>query len=228
MPQKDTIHNGIKSFISTTQAPANMNRAGQSEAVSNLSTATSKVYRFHVLPENLAASTQISFAEKLLASYIYTICKHRKMFRGSDDLLAKKLCITKKDVENGLLNLSRIGLIESRDNEKNKREITWGTAKVSAKFYKLYFPIAESNLLDAEEKILLTYILSFHDNGKPFYAKNGVVKDLLNISKEGFSRCKKHFEELAWIKVLFPKTPKRQLVVLQHPCEFLAQSASTK
>lgn len=176
-------------------------------------------FRFHILPEALASSKKISHAEKLLGAYLYTLCKHRKKFRGRDELMAKKVNLTLEQVQKGLVNLTNLGLIQCSTDVNGKREITLGAMTFSPIFYKLYFTIAETQLLDAEEKILLTYILSFHDNAKPFYAKNGIVLDLLNITKEGFTRCKKHFEKLGWIQVLYPKTPRRQLVIISHPCE---------
>jgi hypothetical protein len=187
-----------------------------------------KSFKFYMLPEELAASKELAHPEKLIAAYLYTICIHRKKFTALDTLVARKTNTRRTYIPIVLKRLEQFGLIIIENPNGPKRVIKLKKTDFSGRFYKLYCIVAESTVIIPKEKILISYILSFHDNGKPFYAKNGIVKELLNITKEEFNTCRKHFEQMGWVQVIYPKSPKRQLVVLQHPCEFLAQSASTK
>ncbi len=95
-------------------------------------------------------------------------------------------------------------------------------------FYRLYYGVAATKKLTALEKILISYILSFTDNGKRFWAKNAVVENILDISKEGFNTSRIKFEALGWITVKFPKTPGRELVIINHPTKNLASDLDTE
>ena len=180
-----------------------------------------KAFSFYMLPVEIAASKELTQAEKLVGAYLFTICTHRKKFKALDTLIARKANLRREYIPIVLKRLKKVGLIQFEESISGKRLIVLKKNEFSGRFLKLHALVAESRLIIPEEKILISYILSFHDNGKPFYAKNGVVNDLLNITKEGFTQCRKHFEELGWVKVKFPKTPKRELVVLEHPLDYL-------
>lgn len=166
----------------------------------------------------IASSKELTHSEKLIAAYLFTLFLNDKTFFGSNALLSEKLDVKKSAISACLQKLVRLGWITITNPKSNKREINMlNNPCVSKLFYRLYTVIAESKALTSLEKILISYILSFTDKGNRFYAKNAMVESTLDISKEGFNTSRIKFEEFQWIKVKYPKSPRRELIVINHP-----------
>jgi hypothetical protein len=179
-----------------------------------------KKLNFYKLPIEIAANKYLTHSEKLIAAYLFTLFGNGRDFFGTNAHLAQKLNVQKSSISVCLKKLRELGWINISNPKSNKRRVTIGNNPcASGKFYILYLIVAQSEDITSLEKILLSYILSFLDSGKPFYAKNAKVFEKLNISKEGFNTSRIKFEELKWFWVLSPKSPRRELVLLNHPLE---------
>lgn len=173
---------------------------------------------FYKLPSEIAGSKVLTHSEKLITAYLFTYFGNDKPFFGTNAYLSVKLDVQKSAITVCLKKLKDLGWITITNPKSNKRMITMlANPLTNREFYKLYSIIAESNALTSLEKILISFILSFTDNGKTFYVKNDMIKAKLDISKEGFNTARIKFEEFEWIKVLYRKSPKRVLKVINHP-----------
>jgi hypothetical protein len=174
--------------------------------------------KFYKLAVEIAASKELTHSEKLIAAYLFTLFGNGQTFYGSNAYLSAKIDVQKSVISPCLTKLEQMGWITIANRKGNKRSIRMNNnPSVSSGFYRLYTGIAASKNLTSLEKVLLSYILSFTDNGKRFYAKNAMVEHILDISKEGFNTSRIKFEQMNWIKVKYPKTPRRELVVINHP-----------
>ena len=179
---------------------------------------TNKDLLFYKLPVEIAASKKLTQAEKLVAAYLFTLLNKGRVFYGSNAFLKNKIDVSMDEISLCLSKFESIGLISINTDIKGKRQVNLlKNDCFSGKFYRLYFVIANNKELTSLEKVLLSYILSFIDNNQRFYATNGVVKDILNISKDEFNAARKTFEENNWVKIIFPQTPMRELVIVNHP-----------
>ncbi len=166
----------------------------------------------------IAASKELTHSEKLIAAYLFTLFLNGQIFFGTNAYLSEQLDVQKSAISVCLQKLVRMGWISITNPKSNKRKITMLYNPCTSKlFYRLYSIIAESKALTALEKILISYILSFTDKGNRFYAKNAMVESTLDISKEGFNTSRIKFEEFQWIKVKYPKSPRRELIIINHP-----------
>jgi hypothetical protein len=166
----------------------------------------------------IAASKELTHSEKLITAYLFTLFLNDKIFFGTNAYLSEKLDVQKSAISVCLQKLVRMGWITITNPKSNKRKVTMLHNPCTSKlFYRLYYIVAESKALTALEKILISYILSFTDNGNRFYAKNAMVENILDISKEGFNTSRIKFEQFGWIKVMYPKSPRRELIVINHP-----------
>ena len=179
-----------------------------------------KKLNFYKLAVEIAAYKTLTHSEKLIAAYLFTYFGNGRSFYATNAYMATKLNVQKSSISVCLKKLIQLGWITITNPKGNKRRITMRDNPCSSgSFYKLYLIVAESEDLTSLEKILLSYILSFTDSGKRFYAKNAMVEHILDISKEGFNTSRIKFEELQWITVLNPKSPRRELIVINHPTE---------
>lgn len=181
-----------------------------------------KNIKFYKLPIQIAASKELTHSEKIIAAYLFTLFGNGRAFYGTNAHLSTKLNVQKSVISPCLTKFERLGWITITNRNGNKRCISFQNNPCDgSRFYRLYSGIAATNQLTSLEKVLISYILSFIDSGKRFYAKNDMVKDLLDISKEGFNTSRIKFEELNWIQVKYPKSPRRELVVVNHPSDTL-------
>ncbi len=179
---------------------------------------TKKNLKFYKLAVEIAASKELTHSEKLIAAYLFTLFGNGLTFYGSNAYLSTKIDVQKSVISPCLSKLEQMGWITILNRKGNKRSIRMqNNPCTTGGFYRLYTGVAASNRLTSLEKVLLSYILSFADNGKRFYAKNAMVEKILDISKEGFNTSRIKFEQLNWIEVKYPKTPRRELVVINHP-----------
>ena len=184
---------------------------------------------FYRLPIDIASSKKLTHSEKLIAAYLFTLFDNGRTFYATNAFLSTKLGVQKSVISPCLTKFESWGWITITNRQGANRRITLRNNPCeNREFYRIYTCIASTNILTSLEKILLSYILSFTDNGKRFYAKNGMVQDVLDISKEGFNTSRKLFEELEWVKVLYPQSPRRELIILNHPTEMLASNFATK
>jgi hypothetical protein len=179
-----------------------------------------KAMNFYKLPVEIASSKVLTHSETLIACYLFTFFGNGKPFFGTNAYLSTKLDVQKSAISVCLKKLTQLGWITITNPKSNKRKIMMlNNPCTTLEFYKLYSIVAESKALTSLEKILISYILSFTDNGKRFYAKNEKLAEVLDISKEGFNTARIKFEEFEWIKVKWPKSPRRELIVINHPAE---------
>lgn len=177
-----------------------------------------KNINFYKLAIEIAANKELTHSEKLIATYLFTLFDRGHQFYATNGYLANRLDVQKSVISPCLTKLEKLGWITIANRNGNKRRISVSNNPcVSGDFYRLYYGIASSKELTALEKVLISYILSFTDNGKRFYAKNAYVEHVLDISKEGFNTARIKFEKLGWIKVKYPKSPRREIVILEHP-----------
>jgi hypothetical protein len=179
-----------------------------------------KAMNFYKLPIEIAGSKVLTHSEKLITAYLFTYFSNDRPFFGTNAYLSDNLNIQKSAISICLKKLTQLEWIAITNPKSNKRKITMlnNPCKTSG-FYKLYPIVVESKVLTSLEKILISYILSYIDGGKRFYVKNDKIYAFLDISKEGFNTARKKFEEFEWIKVKWPKSPRRELVVINHPTE---------
>ena len=174
---------------------------------------------FYKLSVEVAACSQLTSAEKLIAAYVFTLFDNQRAFYGSNSLVSEKLSIGKSLVSRCLSKMQSLGWISITNPKSRHRVISQeANPNKSGHFYRLYTPIAASKL-SPTDKLLLTYILSYTDNGKRFYATNTQIALALGISKEAVNQSRHKFQDLGWILVIFPKSSRRELVVIKHPAQ---------
>jgi hypothetical protein len=177
-----------------------------------------KNINFYKLAHEIAASKDLTHSEKLITAYLFTLFDRGHQFFATNGYLSNRLDVQKSVISPCLTKLEKLGWITIANRNGNKRRISMSNNPcVSGGFYRLYYGIAATKELTALEKVLISYVLSFTDNGKRFYAKNAYVEHVLDISKEGFNTARIKFEKFGWIKVKYPKSPRREIVIVEHP-----------
>jgi hypothetical protein len=184
---------------------------------------------FYMLPHVAAASKYFSHSEKLIVAYLHTLFSNNRAFVGTNAYLSAKLDVQKSVISACITKLKNAGIILVTNPKSNKRKITLlHNPFTSGNFYKIHPTIAESKHLTAMEKIMISYILSYINRNKRFYATNAQIEDEVYISKEGFNTSRITFERLKWIKVKYPKSPRREIVIINKPTENMPTSVMDK